>query len=96
MLTLMLMTLQAWASEIADVQVVVKGMVCSFCVQGIEKKFSSVDSVDKVKVDLDISTLSLWLKESKTLTDETITKLVQSAGYNVEEIKRVPAKKEDE
>jgi mercuric ion binding protein len=92
----MLFAFQAWAAELADVQVVVKGMVCSFCVQGIEKKFSSVDSVNKVQVDLDISTLSLWLKESKTLTDETITKLVQSAGYNVEEIKRVEPKKKDE
>ena len=95
MLIWMFVVLQAWASEVADVQVVVKGMVCSFCVQGIEKKFTSEKSVEKVKVDLEISTVSVWVKESQDLTDETITKLVQSAGYNVEKIQRSEPEKKD-
>ena len=88
MFALMFMVTQAWASEIADIEVLVKGMVCSFCVQGIEKKFTSEDSVEKVKVDLEISTVSVWVKESQELTNKRIEKLVQSAGYNVESIKR--------
>ena len=37
--TLLLILTQAFAGENADIGVKVKGMVCSFCVQGIEKKF---------------------------------------------------------
>ena len=88
MLAFMFLVAQTWASEIADIEVVVKGMVCSFCVQGIEKKFTGEDSVEKVKVDLEISTVSVWVKEAQKLTDDRIEKLVQSAGYNVENIKR--------
>ena len=95
MLAWMFVVFQAWASEVADVQVVVKGMVCSFCVQGIEKKFTSEDVVEKVKVDLEVSTVSVWLKEEQSLTDDTITKLVQSAGYNVEKITRLETGKQD-
>ena len=88
MLALIFMVTQAWATTTADIEVLIKGMVCSFCVQGIEKKFNGEESVDKVNVDLEKSTVYLWTVDDKTLTDETITSLVQSAGYNVENIKR--------
>jgi len=79
---------QSWATENSDIDVVIKGMVCSFCVQGIEKKFSSEKSIEKVEVNLDLSTVYLWIKEKQSLQDERITVIVQEAGYNVEEIKR--------
>ena len=88
MLALMFLVTQAWATTTADIEVLIKGMVCSFCVQGIEKKFNGEESVDKVKVELEKSTVFLWIVDEKVLTDETITSLVESAGYNVESIQR--------
>ena len=85
---LFLLLNQSWAGENADINVLIKGMVCSFCVQGIEKKFSAEESIQTVNVDLDTSTVSLWLKETKTLSDDRIQTVVKSAGYNVQEIKR--------
>ena len=88
MLALMFLMTQVWATTTADIEVLIKGMVCSFCVQGIEKKFNGEESVEKVKVELEKSTVFLWIVDEKELTDATITSLVQSAGYNVENIQR--------
>ena len=35
-----------------SVQIEVKGMVCSFCAQGIKKNISKLEAVESVKVDL--------------------------------------------
>ena len=34
----------AFAETTSDIEVLVKGMVCSFCVQGVEKKFGGEDA----------------------------------------------------
>jgi mercuric ion binding protein len=88
LLTLFLFFTNAIADDSADITVIVKGMVCSFCVQGIEKTFSSESSVQKVSVDLDESLVSIWLKESQELDDAKIDSLVKDSGYNVSEITR--------
>ena len=88
--TLLLFTNLVFAGELADINIKVKGMVCSFCVQGIEKKFKGEAAVDTVKVNLDDSLVSVWLKKNQLLSDERITVLVKDAGYNIAEIKRTP------
>ena len=51
--------------ESEDIRVFVKGMVCSFCVQGVEKQFKKQDAIEKVEVDLEDSLVSIWLKEGQ-------------------------------
>ncbi len=80
--------------DIEDIKVFVKGMVCSFCVQGVEKQFKSQDSVEQVIVDLHDSSVSLWLKEHQTLSDEIITDLIKDSGYNIESIERLSTPKD--
>ena len=94
LMTILFMATQAFAGDIADVDVKVKGMVCSFCVQGIEKKFKGESSVDNVKVNLDESLVSIWIKENQDLSDERIESLVKDSGYNVAKITRQSPKKE--
>jgi copper chaperone CopZ len=77
----------AWAKA-SEVNVKVKGMVCGFCAQGIEKKFKAHEAVDGIKVSLNEKQVSLKLKEGKTLPDETIKKFLTESGYNVEKIER--------
>lgn len=86
--TLFFLAHSALAGDIADIDVTVKGMVCSFCVQGIEKKFKGESSVDNVKVNLDESLVSIWLKENQKLSDDRIESLVKDSGYNIAQIKR--------
>lgn len=71
-----------------DLTVHVKGMVCGFCAQGIEKKFKAMPDVESVQVSLEKKTVFIKTKENKDISDETITKILTDSGYNVENIKR--------
>jgi copper chaperone CopZ len=67
----------------------VKGMVCSFCAQGIEKSFMKEEAVQKVLPNLDKNLVSLEIKEGKDLSDEIINKRLKDSGYTVGNIKRL-------
>ena len=67
----------------------IKGMVCSFCAQGIEKKFKAMPEVASVKVSLETKKVDLGLKEGKNLSDEQIDKVIKDSGYETVKIERV-------
>lgn len=70
------------------VTVHVKGMVCGFCAQGIEKKFKALSEVKSVHVDLGTKEVHLEVLPGKSLTDEKIQEFIMSSGYNVENVVR--------
>lgn len=70
------------------VEVKVKGMVCSFCANGVEKKFSKREEVEKIDVDLDNKLVTIIFKEGKSIDDDTISKLVTESGFNVAGIEK--------
>ena len=65
----------------------VKGMVCSFCAQGIEKNFMKRSEVKAVEVNLDNMEVTLQLKKGKTLSENTIREVVEGAGFNMLDMK---------
>ena len=71
------------------VVVIVKGMVCSFCVQGIEKMLRDLPSVKDLAINLDDRKVSLWTNGLPP-TDVQLQKTVRDAGYEVEKIYREP------
>ncbi|MES2525664.1 MAG: heavy metal-associated domain-containing protein [Bdellovibrionota bacterium] len=76
-----LFALPAFAGETI---VNVKGMVCSMCAQGLEKKFTEA-GVEKIQVDLDQKQVRL---EGKELSDQEIRKIITWAGYEAGDISR--------
>lgn len=76
-----------WAAP-AQIDVTVNGMVCSFCAQGITKKFKAKPEVQDVKVELEHQKVYLTIKEGSELSDVDITKTLEKAGYNVDKIER--------
>ena len=71
------------------VTVHVNGMVCSFCSQGLEKRFKSEPTVSNINVNLEKKVVKLALKhDAGELSDDKIKQLISSAGYNVEKIER--------
>ncbi len=66
----------------------VKGMVCAFCAQGIEKKFKALPEISKVKVNLESKRVDLDTTAGKDVSDESITKIITAAGYDVLNIER--------
>jgi mercuric ion binding protein len=71
-----------------QIKVQVNGMVCSFCAQGLTKKFGAHEAVEGIRVDLDHKLVELSLKEGKSLSDDTVKALIQDAGFNVEKVTR--------
>lgn len=67
-----------------EIQVGVKGMVCAFCAQGIEKRFKAQKEVESVEVSLADKRLKLKLKDGQTLSKEQITLILKDAGYDAD------------
>ncbi len=75
-----------------EIKVGVKGMVCAFCAQGIEKKFKAQSEVEKVDVSLENKFVKLTFKDGKRVSNETIVEILKDAGYEaVFEPKTQPA-----
>jgi len=71
-----------------QIKVQVNGMVCSFCAQGLTKKFKAHDAVEGIQVDLDHKVVALSLKDGKNISDDEVKSLIQDAGFNVEKVTR--------
>jgi Cation transport ATPase len=71
-----------------NIEVMVKGMVCSFCAQGIKKTFLEHDSIQQVSVSLTEKKVDLEVKPNHTISNEEIEEIVNASGYNIKEIKR--------
>lgn len=85
---LMILLLVPTLSFAESIQVKVKGMVCSMCAQGIQKKFNAESAVSKVNVSLEDKLVTLETKGKGDLADDKIKKIITEAGYNVAEITR--------
>lgn len=75
-------------AQAKPITIQVKGMVCAFCAQGIEKKFKALPEVEKVHVSLETKLVSVDSKEGKDVTDDQIKKIVTDSGYEVLKIER--------
>lgn len=64
----------------------VDGLVCAFCVKGIEKKFKKQPETKTVEVSLEDKLVVVKTKEGTTMKDEVIKKLITDAGYEVTNI----------
>lgn len=71
-----------------DIHITVKGMVCSFCAQGIEKNFKKHKAIDSIKVDLEKNFVHLKLKPNENILDFEIQKSITDSGFSVEKIER--------
>ncbi len=71
----------SFATAGEELKVGVKGMVCAFCAQGIEKKFKAQPEVEKIEVSLENKFVKLNFKDGKRLSKEKITEILKDAGY---------------
>ena len=71
----------------------VNGMVCAFCAQGIQKKFTENKAVESVKVDLENKQVLLQTKAGQNLSDDELKKAITDSGYALVAIERKSEKK---
>lgn len=85
---LALVCINAPSALAVEVKAHAKGIVCSFCAQGIQKKLGARAEVENVNVNLDDGTVTVKLKEGRNLTNEEIQKVLEDSGYDVSKIER--------
>ena len=64
----------------------IEGMTCKLCTVAVKKSLSKVEGVHTVEVSL--KEKKAWLTIDESVTDETLVKAVQKAGYKGKVIKR--------
>ncbi len=72
------------AQSANEVKVGVKGMVCAFCAQGIEKRLKSNKEVESVQVSLENKFVKIKFKDGQKLSNEKIGIILKEAGYEAD------------
>ena len=80
MITLTLL-ISSFAMAGEELKVGVKGMVCAFCAQGIEKSFKKQPEVEKIKVSLENKFIQITFKDGQRIPNEKIANILKDAGY---------------
>ncbi len=89
MIVLAMMAASASSAFAAGKSVIaVKGMVCGFCAQGIEKKFGAEAAVEKVKVSLEKKARVSHVKRRSGHQRREGGKILIDSGFNVEKVER--------
>lgn len=74
--------------EIQKVEVRVDGMSCMFCAYSLEKKFSGLEFVEKLEINVKEGILSFRIPSDTEFSDEDIEERVRDAGFTPREISR--------
>ncbi len=64
-----------------ELKVGVKGMVCAFCAQGIEKSFMAQKEVAAIEVSLANKYVKIKFKDGQKLSNEKVAELLKESGY---------------
>lgn len=77
-------------------QVKILGMSCPFCAYGVEQKLKRLDGVEELDVELESGVATLNLEEGADVSNETLKKTVEDAGFEASAIVRsYPSEFED-
>ncbi len=81
-----------------SVKAQVDGLSCPFCAYGLEKKLTTIDGVDSIKINIEQGLVTLIVQEDKTIKEEVIKEKIKEAGFTPGEITfdKEEQKKEDD
>jgi copper chaperone CopZ len=83
-----LLALASQAVSAATIEMKVHGMVCGYCVQGIEKILREHPATADVFVSLEDKVVVVATKDGRDITDAELRKAILDAGYKVVGIER--------
>ena len=75
---LLLFSLFLYEPQIVEVKI--KGMVCSFCAQGLQKGIGKLEEVEKVEINLKKGYAKITVKEGKTLPMDEVKEMIKTQG----------------
>ena len=74
-------------SDMDQFEVKVEGLGCPFCAYGLEKKFNELESIKKIKIDIETGVLSFQFPFFEMLSIKDVEAQVDAAGYTAAEVK---------
>lgn len=77
-----LLSIQANA-QISKAELVATGLTCSMCSNAINKQFKAMPEVEKVDIDLNSNTFTIYLKKENSLSPKSFKDRVEKAGFFV-------------
>lgn len=81
----------SWAGTTGTrIELLLQGMDCSLCVQGLEQRLKSLPGAQQVTLDLERGRLSLQFRPGSSVADQTLRSLMRNAGFVVRQIRRSP------
>lgn len=83
-----IMALCGFSAHAETITIKVNGLVCAFCVNGLQKAFTQQEAVHSTNVSLTDKNITLVTKAPKTLADDTIRSIITESGYSVVAITR--------
>ena len=79
--TIIIFSVNAFATDRQTIEVEVTGMTCPFCVYGTEKKLRELEGVEKVEVSLAKKKARVIMQEGQTADIMAIKKAITDAGF---------------
>jgi len=76
-------------------KVYVDGLSCPFCTYGIEKKFSTLEGVEKIDIDLKTGATIITMASGKTLDEMIARETVEAAGFTLRDFEQVRMRPEE-
>jgi copper chaperone CopZ len=73
-------------AQTKQVNIIVKGMMCSSCAKKMETRLHALDGVDQVKVNLKSGIINVTMKDGKDLSNDLIVKTINDHDYKVAKI----------
>lgn len=67
----------------------VDGLACPFCAYGIEKKLSSIEGVEDIKVNIETGQVIVTMEDASTLTEIMADEKVAQAGFTLRSFSQV-------
>lgn len=78
----------AAAQQARTIQMKILGLSCPFCAYGVEQKVKRLEGVADLDVELESGIATITLEEGADLSNETLRKTVDDAGFEVAAIVR--------
>lgn len=74
--------LQSYA-QISKAEIIATGLTCSMCSNAINKQLKAMPEVDKVMVDLNNNTFTVFLKKNNNITPQLLKNNIEKTGFFV-------------
>ena len=83
LIAMLLLSLTTTFAQLSKVEIVATGLTCSMCSNAINKQLKKLPEIEKVDIDLNSNTFTLFLTKNNTISPKILKESVQKAGFFV-------------